>query len=294
VLGQRRRPSAAFALEHLFRLAVLLAEPPRTNYDLHFRVLGIPVRVHPFFWLVALLSGAREGVEPRETFIWMAALFVSILVHELGHAAAIVFYGHRPRVTLHWLGGLASYDRGYAGAYYSADDADSNSLAQIVIALAGPIAGFLFAAVILGLVFAFGAEAAFFFDRRYLVGWRFYEIANENLFYLLHCLLFVNVFWGLVNLLPIYPLDGGKVSRELFLLGNPRRGIEWSLKLSMAAAIAMAVFALFRFEDKFFAVLLFGFLAYWSYQALTAYRGFGGGWGTYGGDRYGDDPNRGW
>jgi stage IV sporulation protein FB len=253
---------------------VLLAEPPRTNYDLHFRVLGIPVRVHPFFWLVALLSGAREGVHPRETFIWMAALFVSILVHELGHGAAILFYGYRPRITLHWLGGLASYDRS--------------------IALAGPIAGFLFAAVVLGLVFAFGAEAEFFFDRRYLVGWRFYEIANENLFYLLHCLLFVNVFWGLVNLLPIYPLDGGKVSRELFLLGNPRRGIEWSLKLSMAAAIAMAVFALFRFEDKFFAVLLFGFLAYWSYQALTAYRGFGGGWGTYGGDRYGDDPDRGW
>ena len=276
---------------------MLLAEPPRTNYDLHFRVFGIPVRVHPFFWLIALLSGAREGVAPKETFIWMAALFVSILVHELGHAVAILFYGYRPWVTLHWLGGLASYDRGFSGSYYSNDDRSTRPLAQIVISLAGPVAGFLFAAVIIGLIFAGGGAARFSLGGAYLFEWNLMGITSANLGYLLHCLIFINLFWGLVNLLPVYPLDGGQVSRELFLVANPSRGIEWSLQLSIAAAIAMAIYALFRFDQPFFVVMLFGFLAFGSYQALVAYRGYGGRGGGYGG-AYGEDDDsyrgRGW
>ncbi|MEX2139757.1 MAG: site-2 protease family protein [Pirellulales bacterium] len=277
---------------------MLLAEPPRTNYDLHFRVFGIPVRVHPFFWLIALLSGAREGVSPKETFIWMAALFVSILIHELGHAVAILFYGYRPWVTLHWLGGLASYDRGFSESYDSSDDRSTRPLPQIVISLAGPVAGFLFATVIVGLVFASGGAADFSLGGAYLFRWDLLGVTSANLGYLLDCLIFINLFWGLINLLPVYPLDGGQVSRELFLVANPRRGIEWSLQLSMAAAIAMAIYALLRFQQPFFVVILFGFLAFGSYQALAAYRGFGGQGGGYGGGRYGDDDDsyrgRGW
>jgi len=277
---------------------VLLAEPPRTRYDLHFKVFGIPVRVHPFFWLVALLSGARGDIEPKQTFIWMGALFVSILVHELGHAVAILYYGYRPWITLHWLGGLASHDRGNAGSYYSDTDADSRPLAQIVIALAGPVAGFLFAGVIVALIYAAGGAARFSLGGPFLFRWRLDGITSLNLEVMLHYLIFVNIFWGLINLLPVYPLDGGKVSRELFVTANPRRGIEWSLQLSIAAAIAVALYAVFRFEEKFFMVLLFGFLAFSSYQALMAYRGFGGRLGGFGGGAYGDDDDayrgRGW
>ena len=273
---------------------MLLAEPPRTNYDLHFRVFGIPVRVHPFFWVIALLSGAREGVAPKETFIWMAALFVSILVHELGHAVAILFYGYRPWVTLHWLGGLASYDRGFTDSYYTSDDRSTRPLAQIVISLAGPVAGFLFAALIIALVFAGGARATFDFGGPYLLSWQFQDVHSANLFYLLHDLIFINLFWGLINLLPVYPLDGGQISRELFLVANSNRGIEWSLQLSIAAAIAMAIYALVSFQRPFFVVILFGFLAFGSYQALAAYRGFGGRGGGYGGGyREDDDSDRG-
>jgi Zn-dependent protease len=277
---------------------VLLAEPPRTNFDLHFRIFGIPVRVHPFFWLIALLSGARAGISPKQTLIWMAALFVSILVHELGHAVAILFYGYRPWVTLHWLGGLASYDRGFSESYYSYDDRSSRPLTQIVISLAGPIAGFLLAAGIVAAVFASGGIVRFSLGGAYLFDWELLGISNFNLGYLLDCLIFINLFWGLINLLPVYPLDGGQISRELFLMADTKRGIEWSLQLSMAAAIAMAIYALIRFDRPFFVVLLFGFLAFGSYQALAAYRGFGGRWGGYGGGQYGDDDDsyrgRGW
>jgi stage IV sporulation protein FB len=277
---------------------VLLAEPPRTNYDLNFKVFGIPVRVHPFFWLVALLSGAQGEIRPKDTFIWMGALFVSILIHELGHAVAILYYGYRPWITLHWLGGLASHDRGDAASYYSDTDADSQPLAQIVIALAGPAAGFLFAGVIIGLIHVAGGATNFSAGGAYLFHWSLQGIANDNLYRLLWYLLFINILWGLINLLPVYPLDGGKVSRELFVAANPSRGIEWSLQLSIAAAIAMILYAIFRFEEKFFMVLLFGFLAFSSYQALVAYRGFGGRFGGFGGGRYGDDDDsyrgRGW
>ena len=276
---------------------MLLAEPPRTNYDLHFRVFGIPVRVHPLFWLIALLSGMGENVLPKDTFIWMVALFVSILVHELGHAVAILFYGYRPWVTLHWLGGLASYDRGFSDSYYTHDDRSTRPLTQIVISLAGPVAGFLFAGIVVGLVFAVGGEIDFSLGGAYLIRWSFLEVTSGNLASLLNSLIFINLFWGLINLLPVYPLDGGQVSRELFVTANSQRGIEWSLQLSMAAAIAFAIYALFRFDRPFFVVLLFGFMAFGSYQALAAYRGFGGRWGGYRGG-YGDDDDshrgRGW
>jgi Zn-dependent protease len=272
---------------------VLLAEPPRTNYDLHFKVLGIPVRVHPLFWLVALLSGAQGEITPKVTFIWMAALFISILIHELGHAVAIIYYGYRPWITLHWLGGLASHDRGDTGSYYSDTDADSKPLTQIVISLAGPVAGFLLAAVIVGLLRLGGGSANFGLGGPYLFHWSLDGVASFNLAMLLNYLIFVNVFWGLINLLPVYPLDGGQISRELFVTANSSRGIEWSLQLSIAAAIAVAIYAVFRFEEKFFMVLLFGFLAFSSYQALMAYRGSGGRFGGFGGERYGDDDYRG-
>ena len=57
-------------------------------------------------------------------------------------------------------------------------------------------------------------------------------------------LLHVNILWGLVNLLPIYPLDGGQIARELFTLGNPRAGIIQSLQLSAGAAVLVAAYAL--------------------------------------------------
>jgi Zn-dependent protease len=278
---------------------VLLAEPPRTNYDLHFRLFGIPVRVHPFFWLIALVSGARADVTPKQTFIWIVALFVSIVIHEMGHAVAILFYGYRPWITLHWLGGLASQDRGYSDSYGSYSGHGSRPLTQIIISLAGPAAGFVFAGLIVALIFVAGGGVHFDLGGPYLFEWYFSSIQSENLLYLLNDLIFINIYWGLINLLPVYPLDGGQVSRELFLLGNPSRGIEWSLQLSIVAAIGMAVYAAFVFNQPIFVVMLFAFLAFSSYQALMAYRGFGGRFGGFGGGgRYDDDDDpyrgRGW
>ena len=95
---------------------MLLVEPPRNQYDLCFALFGIPVRVHPFFWLVALLLGLG-GVNhyqdrAQALLIWIVVIFISILLHELGHAFAIRYYGWEPSVTLYALGGMATHHRG--------------------------------------------------------------------------------------------------------------------------------------------------------------------------------------
>ena len=67
----------------------------------------------------------------------------------------------------------------------------------------------------------------------------------------------------MVNLLPVYPLDGGQIAREILLRLNLRDGIRQSLLLSIVAAVGMAALAASR--ELYFAALLFGYLAYSSY-----------------------------
>ncbi|NOZ40262.1 MAG: hypothetical protein GXP24_08560 [Planctomycetes bacterium] len=88
----------------------MLAEPPPTQADVHFRVLGIPVRVHPFFWIITLIIGMRgDSAPPAEVLSWIVAVFVSILIHELGHALVQRRFGGQPRIVLHGMGGLEDW-----------------------------------------------------------------------------------------------------------------------------------------------------------------------------------------
>jgi Zn-dependent protease len=247
---------------------VLLAEPPRSPYDLNFVLFGIPVRVHPFFWLVCLLfglSGSRS--DPMSVLLWVIVVFVSILIHEMGHAIAIRAHGWQPSITLHGMGGLASYR-----------PTRRTASSEIAISLAGPAAGFLFAAFIVTLISAAGHAVRF--DWRSLPGlpvqFEFFENRRTNL--LIYYLLDVNIFWGLVNLLPVMPLDGSHVARELLEAQSPGNGLRRSLMVSLWVGAAMALYAVTRMQSGYVA-LMFGFLAYNSYSALQSFgRGFGGRW----------------
>jgi Zn-dependent protease len=85
-------------------------------------------------------------------------------------------------------------------------------------------------------------------------------------------LLWVNVFWGVINLMPVYPLDGGQVARNLLVRNDPWSGLRKSLLLSAAAGTLVALVGLFAFRSVYMAVL-FGFLAFQSYQTLQGYPG---------------------
>ena len=75
---------------------MLLGSSPETQYDLRFRLFGIPIRVHPLFWLVmVLLSGQPDSLLGAGIFV-LCALF-SVLAHELGHGLTARLLGYPPR-----------------------------------------------------------------------------------------------------------------------------------------------------------------------------------------------------
>ena len=81
---------------------------------------------------------------------------------------------------------------------------------------------------------------------------------------------FINLWWGLVNLLPVFPLDGGQISRAFFTHWRPWDGFDVSLKLSLVVAAGVAYFLFQR--GMTFNALLFGSLAFDNLQALQGGR----------------------
>lgn len=248
---------------------MFLGEPPRSQYDLSFSFLGIPVRIHPMFWVIALVLGLRSP-DLVSLLAWVAAVFVGILVHELGHALAMRAYGFYPWITLHGFGGLTSH--GPTSSYRSAG---YGSLGQIVITAAGPGAGFLLAALIAASLHVAGYEVVI------LRLWKFIPfpllrdiVGSAPLTDFITKLIFISVLWGFINLLPVYPLDGGQISREVLVRVNPRDGVRFSLILSVIVASAMALTAMVQW-NSLFTTLLFAYLAYSSFVALQSHQGRG-------------------
>lgn len=248
----------------------MFGEPPKTDYDLRFNILDIPVRVHPFFWLLSFVLGMRNT--GPELIIWIAVVFFSILIHELGHALVIRYFGWSPRIVLHSFGGLAIYDPNFSPNFGGRRPRRTHAT-QILISLAGPAAGFALAAVVVAILFATQRETGFYMFGRAVQFGSGQPITNNNLEILVLQLLYVNIFWGLLNLVPIYPLDGGQVARELFV-ANSNDGIRKSLQLSLATASVIAAIAIFRYERMYLG-LMFGYMAYINYQQLNPHGGGG-------------------
>lgn len=245
---------------------MLLFQPPQpTRYDLRFSIAGIPVTVHPLFWLIALLLGSSGDI--LLVPIWVAVIFVSILVHELGHALAFRRYGQRSQIVLHFAGGLTIPEPVYWGSGYANVSLTPNQ--HIFVSLAGPGAGFLLAGLVIAVVTALGGSV--------ITTWLFGFIplplnarlpfGGQVLAVVVTMLLWVNIFWGLINLVPVFPLDGGHVSRNVLLQADPVDGVRKSLWISVIAGglVAVAGFILLR---SLFMALMFGLLAFQSYQAL--------------------------
>lgn len=251
---------------------MLIGEPSRTQYDLNFMLFGIPVRVHPLFWLVALVFGAggyrNDGIG---ILTWVVAVFFSILLHELGHAWMMRLYGFRPWIVLYGMGGLTSYDPRQAFGSRRSD-----TLANVLISAAGPGIGFLLAALVVAGFFASGHGGQLHFARPWISFMCEMWPADSRFADLLNDIFFICALWGLVNLLPVYPLDGGQIVRELLVRFSPRDGIRQSMLLSIFAAIMTAVYCYVRMHQPYVA-LLFGYLAWSSFIALQNYMG-GSGW----------------
>ncbi len=243
----------------------LFQPPPHTRYDLKFTLMGIPVRVHPLFWLMVLLLGVSSGGIVH-LLIWVVVVFVSILVHELGHSLAMRMYGQSSSIVLHLFGGLAVPESSWRGSRWS--DVSLSAMQQVFISLAGPFAGFLLAGIILAVIAAWGGQI-------FLNWWlgvvplptAVLPAGGWFVSSVVRVLLWVNIFWGLINLVPVYPLDGGNVARHLFVKFDPWDGMRKSLWLSVISGAMMAIVGLVLMNSVFMA-LLFGFLAFQSYQTV--------------------------
>ena len=232
-------------------------------------LLGIPVRIHWMFWLMALVLGSNsEGA--KELLIWVAALLVSILVHELGHAAVMRMYGLQPSITLYGMGGVTTHNWAQPFGVRPV----LGPLEQIAVSLAGPMAGFLLAGAVCGGIVLSGHRLLVHFGLPYGINVIPLEIGSLLLTDLIRQILFISIFWGLVNLMPVYPLDGGQIARELLMLVNPRDGFRQSLMLSTMVGVLLALVGWVLWQSMF-AAFLFGFLAYQSFAMLQGYSGRG-------------------
>jgi len=249
---------------------LLIGDRPSTPYDLNFKLLGVPVRVHPLFWVLSAIIDIRD--QPKYLLMWVAVVFVSIVVHEMGHALAIRSYGWRPSILLYEFGGLAMYQ-----------PTRHDPRKQIAISLAGPAAGFVLAALTVLFSKAAGYPIDFSFGAPMGINWdfayeRMHALPSQEAKTLIHQLLWVNIWWGAINLLPIWPLDGGHICYEFLLELRVHEALIKALSVSVAIAAAVAVFALVRLKDYYVAAM-FGYLAYSSFSLLQSYTGRGGGYG---------------
>ncbi len=252
---------------------MLFQPPPPTRLDLNFSIFGITVRVHPLFWLIAVIFGSASG-GIFQLLIWVLVVFVSILIHEMGHALAMRRYGIRSHIVLHVSGGLTVPESLRWGSGLA--NVALTPAQEIIISLAGPVSGFLLAALVtMGVNLAGGSVLMGF-----LLGVIPLPVAASlpfggvlmNSFVM--SLLWVNIFWGIFNLMPVYPLDGGNVTRYILLKADPWDGVRKSLWVSVIAGAVVAFAGYFVLHSVYMAIL-FAFLAFQSYQMLQGYGGGG-------------------
>lgn len=182
---------------------------PSLGGGLGFHLLGFPVFVQPWFLLTAWFIGPQTSDVIRDGG-WIVMVFIGILVHELGHATAIRHHGMEPVIVLHGFGGVTSWQ-----SYR-----EVSPWQQIGISIAGPASGIALGLIALGLM-------------------RIDVMPNV---WLVRDLIWINLGWGLLNLLPMLPLDGGTILATLAEMAFARPGRIAARGVSVVLTVAVGVF----------------------------------------------------
>ncbi|HEX8771441.1 MAG TPA: site-2 protease family protein [Acidimicrobiales bacterium] len=207
---------------------------------LSFRFFGIPIRIDPSFFMIAVLWGLGER---RLALIvsWVVVVTLSVLAHELGHAITFRIFERRPNIVLQWMGGVTYAPGGLTPAR------------QLVVSLSGPLTGLL----LIGLpALAVGHGAL-----------------NDSSTWdvILAQVVWVNIVWSVFNLLPVLPLDGGHVCASVLHFVVPGRNMRIAHIISIAIAAAGGLYAITN-PNYIFIALFAGFLAYWNFSQLSGAR----------------------
>lgn len=295
---------------------MFLQAPAPTPYDLRFQILGFPVRVSAWFWLGVLMLGYQSaaslnnGLEDTSPgmlpilLVWIACVFVSILIHELGHTLAYRRFHVGSSIVLYHLGGLAipGGEQQPAANDFAYDPSESYARSinpnawqdntptrrrdlltpqqHIFVSLAGPLLQIASALVLLLLVKLCGyglkldvVEGSIqmnmgplhllpdAIENQIFAGKIF---SNASLFLFVDFYLFVSLYWALLNLVPVWPLDGGQVTERIVEIKRAPRSI--TFQISLAASICLVIYALSK--QQTFMAIMFALFAYNSFQML--------------------------
>jgi hypothetical protein len=191
----------------------------------HFTLAGIPVYVRASFFVVTVMLGATKGATPQSIALWVAIVFVSVLAHEVGHAFMGRAFGLQPSVQLVGMGGLTSWEGGR----------NVGPGRSLLISLAGPAVGI-----------SIGGGALLLGALRHAASPLAAEAAWD--------IVWVNLGWGLLNLVPMMPLDGGNAMRAV--LGLVKLGDAELLARGVSIAVGLGVGVLALSAGALWPVLL--------------------------------------
>lgn len=168
---------------------------------------GISVYIHPAFWLLPIfyLFSNLRATSLFHSILEVAllfAVFFCVILHEFGHALAARMFGIQTRdITIYPMGGVARLER-----------MSEDPFEELVIALAGPAVNLVIFFLLLPICIHFSATP---FDFEHLNP---PNNLSGSLNHYLHMLMFSNLGLLVFNLLPIFPMDGGRVLRALLNL----------------------------------------------------------------------------
>jgi len=217
------------------------------------KLFGVEVRIHlTFFVLLAFVWMAESAMKgsvnnaTRQVAL-VGIIFVSVLLHELGHALAALRTGQQPKtVILMPIGGIPiSNDTASGGEQAAGKDLWRK---ELWTALAGPAVSFAVALIA-------GVVVLEYFPQAHL-GTK--PLLHSN--HLLRSLVWFNLFFGVFNLLPAYPLDGGRILRAWFsrtgaAMQATRRAVSIAHALAtLIIAVGMLLFLQGGYPDSWWII----------------------------------------
>jgi Zn-dependent protease len=221
---------------------------------------GIGVHIHPTFWILPVIfaaNGLSIGLGyVALTLVVLAGTMACVVLHEFGHALMARYFGIRTRdITLYPIGGVARLER-----------LSEKPLEEVLIALAGPAVNVVIAVLLFPFVVLTNPSLG-------LPDWR----TNPVGFFLVW-LLVTNVFLALFNLIPAFPMDGGRVLRALLSMPFGRlRATEIAASLGLVIAVLFGLgFIFLRNVEPFFnqpmLILVAVFIAFVGQRELAFVR----------------------
>tara|TARA_B100001750_G_scaffold153563_1_gene123131 strand:+ start:635 stop:2005 length:1371 start_codon:yes stop_codon:yes gene_type:complete len=210
---------------------------------LQFRLFGTRIRVHLFFVLTILLFWGMQGTEDFRTLpIFAAIVFTGVLAHELGHAFAGRLFGLKPMIDLTAFAGVTRWEK----------NEPLDPPKNLFISVAGPLVGI-----------TLGGLAA--------VAWYFLKPPEDSVLeFTMEWLVFVNLGWSLLNLVPILPLDGGNAMASIFQMFSKEHGLRFARYASLAFIIGAVVVLLLTgiAQSALFLLIFLGLFGWMNLQAL--------------------------